>query len=341
MTAVETRPRVSQHLERGVILSIVVPLLDEAASLQQLHQEIDTVLADLGLASSSEIIYVDDGSTDGSASALGSIFATDPRVQVIQFRRNFGKSAALTAGFRAATGQYLVTIDADLQDVPAEIGKLLQPLRDDQADLVSGWKTPRVDPPSKRVPSVFFNFVVRAVTGLRLHDFNCGFKAYRREVVEEVQLYGELHRYVPVLAHGRGFRVAEVPVVHRPRRHGRSKFGLERYLRGFFDLLTVLFLNHYTRRPLHLFGLLGMLAFGIGFLIDAYLAVLKLGFGEPIGNRPLLLLGVVLMVIGAVFVVFGLLGEMIAHQSRINRGPAGGAIDYSVRRVLRHERDDA
>jgi hypothetical protein len=230
-----------------------------------------------------------------------------------------------------------------LQDVPAEMGRLLAPLQADEADLVSGWKTPRNDPWSKTLPSSFFNWTVRLFTGIPLHDFNCGFKAYRHEVLDELQLYGEMHRYIPVLAHFRGFKVAEVPVYHRPREFGKSKFGIERTLRGFFDLLTVLFLNHYTRRPLHLFGLIGILALGAGFAINAYLAILKLGFGEPIGNRPLLTFGVLLMVIGTQFVVFGLLGEMIAHQMRVSIAERGKpSIDYSIRKVLRHEppRDD-
>ena len=188
---------------------------------------------------------------------------------MIQFRRNFGKSAALAAGFAAARGEFVVTLDADLQDVPAEIPKLLGPFQRDEADLVSGWKTPRDDPSSKTLPSALFNRVVRLVTGVRLHDINCGFKAYRREALTEVPLYGELHRYIPVLAHLRGYRVMELPVRHRARQHGRSKFGGMRFFRGFFDLLTVLFLTQYTRRPLHLFGWIGAITFGLGMAINA------------------------------------------------------------------------
>jgi len=337
-TVTSLRPGTIENRVAAVTLSVVIPLKDEAASLPQLHAELTAALAELELPGGYELIFVDDGSRDGSMVTLQEFFQRDRCVQVIQFRRNFGKSAALSAGFAAATGEYVITLDADLQDVPAEMGKLLAPVMADEADLVSGWKTPRSDPITKTLPSAIFNRVVRAATGIKLHDFNCGFKAYRREVVEEVRLYGELHRYIPVLAHFRGFRVAETAVLHRPRAYGRSKFGLERYFRGFFDLLTVLFLNHYTRRPLHLFGWLGLLAFGTGFLIDAYLAVLKLGFGEPIGHRPLLTFGVLLMVIGALFVVFGLLGEMIAYQTRLILGDDGGRVDYSVRTVLRRDR---
>lgn len=317
-------------------LSVVVPLLNEVESLPQLHTEITVALAALDLPGPAEIIYIDDGSTDGSARILQGLFESDPRVQVIQFRRNFGKSAALAAGFAAATGRLVVTMDADLQDVPAEIPALLAPILSDEADLVSGWKADRQDPPSKTVPSALFNRVVRVMTGVELHDFNCGFKAYRDEVLDELTLYGELHRYIPVLAHVRGFRVAEVAVPHRPRRYGNSKFGPARFFRGFFDLLTVLFLSQYTRRPLHLFGLIGAVTFGIGFLIDAYLAFVKLALGQPIGHRPLLTLGVLLIIVGTQFIVFGLLGEMIAHHAHVSNA-GGRTTDYSIRRILRHD----
>lgn len=322
-------------------LSVVIPLCNEAGSLPQLYDEVTAAFDSLDRYASHELIFVDDGSTDGSGQILQEFYERDPRVKVIQFRRNFGKSSGLAAGFQLAGGDHVVTMDADLQDVPAEMQRLLDPLMRDEADLVSGWKTPRLDPLSKTLPSALFNRVVRLTSGLALHDFNCGFKAYRREVPAEINLYGEMHRYIPVLAHFRGFRVAEVPVAHRARVHGRSKFGMERYFRGFFDLLTVLFLGHYTRRPLHLFGWLGILTFGAGFLIDAYLAVLKLGFGQPIGDRPLLQLGVLLMMIGAVFVVFGLLGEMISYQNRLSmRNDAGPPADYSVKRILQRDFPD-
>ena len=320
----------------GVSVSVVVPLLNEADSLRQLFEEIDAAIAQLVIPGTAEIIFVDDGSTDGSLAILRGLYEVDDRVQVIQLRRNFGKSAALAAGFATARGEYIVTLDADLQDVPAEIPALLAPLLSDEADLVSGWKADRQDPLSKTLPSAVFNRVVRVVSGVPLHDFNCGFKAYRREVVEEVPLYGEMHRYIPVLAHFRGFKVAEVRVPHRARKYGYSKFGPARFIRGFFDLLTVVFLTQYTRRPLHLFGLIGLLTFGLGFVIDAYLAFLKLAFGEPIGHRPLLTLGVLLMIVGSQFVVFGLLGEMIAHHARTS-GDSRHPRDYSIRKVLRRD----
>lgn len=305
-------------------LSIVVPLLNEAESLPVLYEELTVVLSSIGLPF--EIIFVDDGSTDESALALARLYELDSRIRVVQFRRNFGKSAALDAGFQVARGDAVVTMDADLQDVPAEIPRLLDSLNDGH-DLVSGWKYPRLDPLSKRLPSTIFNAVVRSMTGVPLHDFNCGFKIYRAEVLSEIHLYGELHRYVPVLAHWRGFKVTEVKVAHRARRYGRSKFGARRFARGFFDLLTVLFLTQYNRRPLHFFGWFGMTAFVIGFAINLYLAVLKF-LGNPIGNRPLLTLGVLLMIFGALLVVFGLLAEMIAGSSTQR--------EYSVRHDLHH-----
>ena len=339
MTVVQlpTRTRASQQ-RRNVALSIVLPVKDEAGSLRQLIDEIRAAIKEIELDGEVEIFFVDDGSNDGSAKLIEEFVREDRSITLIQFRRNFGKSAALAAGFKAACGDYVVTMDTDLQDVPGQMGKLLEPLQSGEADLVSGWKTPRRDPWTKTAPSTIFNLTVRLLTGIPLHDFNCGYKAYRYDVLDELQLYGEMHRYIPVLAHFRGFKVVEVPVRHRPRKFGRSKFGIERTFRGFFDLMTVLFLNHYTRRPLHLFGWLGLLALGSGFAINAYLAILKLGFGEPIGHRPLLTLGVLLMVMGGQFVMFGLLGEMLAHQSRISSEERGRrSIDYSIRRVLRHD----
>ena len=303
-------------------ISVVVPLLNEAESLPQLYHELVETLDQIALPF--ELIFVDDGSTDGSGRLLRALFAEDDRVQVIQFRRNFGKSSALTAGFDAASGDVVITLDADLQDMPAEIPRLLAELQDG-ADLASGWKYPRHDPLSKRLPSALFNSVVRLTTGVRLHDFNCGYKAYRSEVLAEIHLYGELHRYIPVLAHFRGFRVTETKVQHRARRFGRSKFGASRFTRGFFDLITVLFLTQYTRRPLHFFGWIGLTTLVAGFAINAYLAVLWF-LGQGIGTRPLLTFGVLLMIIGAQFGLFGLLAEMITSTSPQR--------DYAVRRHL-------
>jgi dolichol-phosphate mannosyltransferase len=233
-------------------------------------------------------------------------------VRVVRLRRNFGKAAALAAGFGQAQGETVVTIDADLQDDPAEIPRLLVKL-DEGFDLVSGWKSRRRDPLRRRILSRVFNWVTGRVSGLRLHDMNCGLKAYRAEVVRGMPLYGELHRFIPVLAQYRGFRVAELPVNHRAREHGRSRYGIERYVRGFLDLLTVSFIGRYRHRPLHLFGGLGLILGVIGFAILIYLTVVK-ALGHSIGERPLLTLGVLLVVVGLQFFSLGLISEMLTSQ---------------------------
>ncbi len=291
-------------------LSIVVPVYDEAESLSQLHAEIQAALVPLTL--SYEVIFVDDGSRDASWEIICRLANTDARVRGIRLRRNFGKAAALTAGFRAARGKWIITLDADLQDDPAEIPRFLAALEEGW-DVVNGWKYPRRDPWTKRWPSRLFNWATRTLTGVPLHDFNSGFKAYHREVVQEIRIYGMLYRYIAVLAAWRGFRVTEIKVHHRPRRYGRSKFGVSRFAIGFFDLITVLFLTQYTWRPLHLFGSLGVVSLLAGTAINVYLTVLWFLGQRPIGTRPLLTLGVLLMIVGVQFISFGLLGEMIAH----------------------------
>ncbi len=255
---------------------------------------------------------MDDGSRDASWEIICRLANTDARVRGIRLRRNFGKAAALTAGFRAARGKWIITLDADLQDDPAEIPRFLAALEEGW-DVVNGWKYPRRDPWTKRWPSRLFNWATRTLTGVPLHDFNSGFKAYHREVVQEIRIYGMLYRYIAVLAAWRGFRVTEIKVHHRPRRYGRSKFGVSRFAIGFFDLITVLFLTQYTWRPLHLFGSLGVVSLLAGTAINVYLTVLWFLGQRPIGTRPLLTLGVLLMIVGIQFISFGLLGEMIAH----------------------------
>jgi len=259
-----------------------------------------------------EVVFVDDGSADGSFAALTRLHNAQDNVRVVRLRKNFGKATALTAGFAHAEGDVVVTIDADLQDDPAEIPRLLAKL-DEGFDLVSGWKTQRRDPLTRRIPSKIFNWVTGRVSGLRMHDLNCGLKAYRAEVVRGLRLYGELHRFIPVLAHYRGFSVAELPVNHRPREHGRSRYGVERYVRGFLDLLTVSFIGRYRYRPLHLFGGLGLALSTIGFGILLYLTIDKLQ-GHAIGQRPLLILGVLMMVVGLQFFSLGLISELITSQ---------------------------
>lgn len=293
-------------------VSVVVPLYNEEPNIQLLHEEL--VRALFSLKRPYEIIFVNDGSTDGSTEVLERLAASDPRTCVIHLRRNFGKATALAAGFREANGKIVITMDADLQDNPAEIPRFVAGIEAGY-DLVSGWKHHRRDPISKTLPSKIFNKVVSAATGLKLHDFNCGFKAYSRNLVDNLRLYGELHRYIPALAHGEGFRVTEIPVDHRPRKHGKSKYGWERYTRGLLDLLTVLFITRYTKKPLHLFGSLGLALVLLGFGINSYLAMLWL-MGHAIGHRPLLTLGVLLMVLGVQFISTGLLGEMITRSQK-------------------------
>jgi glycosyltransferase involved in cell wall biosynthesis len=291
-------------MKRQIEISVVVPAFNESESLRDLAEETRAALA----GRSWEMIVVDDGSTDSTWYVVRELASALP-VRGLRFGRNCGKAAALSAGFEAAEGDFVVTLDADLQDDPAEIPALVEMVRSQGMDVVSGWKKDRKDPAGKRIPSRFFNFVVRKTTGLRLHDFNCGLKAYRSETAKRLDLYGEMHRYTPVLASQLGYSTGEKAVNHRPRRHGRSKYGPARFFRGYADLLTVLFLHRYSFRPLHFFGGIGTTLFAAGLAISAYLSVLWF-MGEPIGRRPLLLLGVFLMMIGFQFISLGLLGEM-------------------------------
>jgi glycosyltransferase involved in cell wall biosynthesis len=306
-------------------LSIVIPAYNEEGSLTQLHERLVEELGKLG--QEYEIIFVDDGSSDRTFTILKDLHAADDHVKVIRFRRNFGKAAALTAGFRAAQGETIITMDADLQDDPVEIQHFLEKLSEGY-DLVTGWKYPRLDPLSKTLPSRLANGTVRVASGLDIHDMNCGFKAMRRAVTEEITLYGELHRYVPVLANWRGFKLAEIKVKHHPRPYGKSKYGIERLTRGLFDFMTVFFLSRFNRRPLHFFGMFGLLAFSAGFLIDVYLAFIRLVLGIFIGHRPLLTLGTLLITIGVQFFSFGLLAEMFTF------GSMSRELDYSIQDEL-------
>jgi glycosyltransferase involved in cell wall biosynthesis len=296
------------------VISVVVPVHNEERSVALLYDELDSALAPLGTPW--QAVFVDDGSTDGSAAALTRLHAAHDNVTVVRLRRNFGKAAALAAGFVQADGDVIVTIDGDLQDDPAEIPRLLVKL-EEGFDLVSGWKARRRDPLRRRVLSRVFNAVTGWVSGVHLHDMNCGLKAYRAEVVRGLRLYGELHRFIPVLAHHRGYRIAELPVNHRPRLDGRSRYGLERYLRGFLDLLTVSFIGRYRHRPLHLFGGLGLALSVGGTGILVYLTAVKI-MGHAIGQRPLLILGVLLVVVGLQVFSLGLITELITshHEER-------------------------
>ncbi len=305
-------------------VSVVIPLLNEEESLNELCQRVVEQLKKL--TNQYEIIFVDDGSTDGSFELLKKLKEKYPQIRILRFRKNFGKSTALYEGFKKAQGKYVITMDADLQDDPAEIPNLIAKLNDG-FDLVSGWKKKRHDPISKTVPSKLFNYVTRLLTGIRIHDFNCGLKAYRHDVIKAIPVYGELHRYLPVLAHWQGFRVGEIIVQHHPRKFGRSKFGARRFLTGFFDLLTVLFITRYRQKPLHLFGFLGLLFGAAGLAILTYLTVLWFQ-GHGIGHRPLLFLGVLLVIVGAQSFSLGLIGEMITSTR-----------DQNLKYVIREEID--
>lgn len=293
-------------------LSVVIPLYNEEESLEPLYKEIKDAL---GSIPDHEIVYVNDGSTDGSREVLEKLQGFDPKVKVINFRRNFGKSAALEAAFQRVSGRFVATLDADLQDDPAEIPPMIDKLKMDNLDLVSGWKKVRHDPLSKRLPSRLFNFATRVSSGVKLHDFNCGLKVYRLEVVRAIRVHGELHRYIPAIAHWAGFRVGEKAVNHRARRFGRTKFGPSRFLHGFLDLLTVMFLKRYVASPLHFFGMLGLLLLFIGVVLNLYLLWVKIQ-GNPIGTRPMLFLAVMLVIVGIQFISFGLLGEMLAREPK-------------------------
>jgi glycosyltransferase involved in cell wall biosynthesis len=299
----------------AIDLSIVIPVLDERDALPGLLAEIEGSCDGLGLRW--EAIVLDDGSTDGSFALVEEMAAGRPWLRGVQLRRNFGKSAALATGFEYARGNTIVTIDGDGQDDPADIPALLDALAQG-LDLVSGWKRDRHDPIRRRLASRVFNFVAGHLTGVEIHDMNCGFKAYRGDCARALEVHGELHRFLPALAVQQGWRVGEIPVNHRPRLHGRSRFGTERYLRGALDLLTVVFIGRYQYRPLHLFGSIGLGLTAIGTILAVYLTALKLA-GEAIGHRPMLILAALLIVVGIQLLTFGLLAQMVVLNRRGQR----------------------
>ena len=308
------------------MLSIVIPVFNESESLPALHRELSEVAAAQGY--DLDVVFVDDGSTDGSWKAISRLAESDPRVSGLRFRRNFGKAAALSAGFAQARGELVMTLDADLQDDPHEIPKFLVEMQKD-LDVVSGWKKVRHDPLEKVLPSRVFNWFVSRVTGVELHDHNCGMKCYRREVFDEVRLYGELHRFVPVLAAARGFRVGEVVISHRPRQHGRSKYGFARYVKGFLDLMTVKFLTGFGQRPQHLLGTAGLVSFGLGALGMLFLAcwwiISRIEFFgmEPVllHQKPSVIYSMGLMLLGGQLMSIGFLAELfIAYHAPDRRG---------------------
>lgn len=292
-------------------LSVVIPAYNEVESLPELHRELVATLEALGQPW--EVLYVDDGSRDGSDRVIEELCAKDDRVRGLLLHRNYGKSAALATGFKEVRGEYVCTMDADLQDDPSELPRLFTAI-EGGLDLVSGWKVKRRDPFTKTLPSKLFNAVTSQVSGIRLHDFNCGFKLYRRAVVDALEVYGELHRFLPALAHWQGFRVGELGVNHRARRFGRSKFGAARFINGFLDLLTAAFITTSALKPLHVFGRIGLLFFLVGAGLGAWFVAQWLQ-GDPLRVRPLMLFAAACILLSFQFVLMGLLGEMIAHLS--------------------------
>ena len=315
-------PRFGREEPGGVafpFLSVVVPAMNEEGNIRDLYAAIVSALDPTGI--SFELVFVDDGSRDGTWDAMTALAEEDSRVMALRHRRNFGKAQGLATGFAVASGEVILTMDADLQDDPEEIPRFLAKL-DEGFDLVSGWKQHRQDPLGKTLPSRFFNATVRRVSGVPLHDFNCGFKAYRGEVVRNIRLYGELHRFTPVLAHAEGFRVGELPVRHHARRWGTSKYGWSRLAKGFLDLLTVTFLTQYRQRPMHVLGMPGLAALAVGAFLGLWLTAEKILTGAALGGRPLLLLAVLLVLVGVQFFGLGLIGELMVHGSQRQSSPS-------------------
>ena len=323
----------------NVEVSIVIPLYNENANIPELYSRLAQILS--SIEKNCEIIFIDDGSTDGTFDTLEGIQCDDSRVWVIQLRRNFGQAAAFSAGFDLARGDAIVTMDGDLQNDPDDIPQLLKKL-DEGYDIVSGWRVNRKDLfLTRRVPSRAANALISLVTGIKLHDYGCSLKAYRQEVVKNIKLYGELHRFIPAIASWMGVKVAEIPVKHNPRSHGRSNYGLERTIKVFLDLITVKFLLNYATRPLQIFGMAGMISFVVGMGLAIYLTIIRLFFGQALSDRPILLLAILLIMLGVQLILMGLLGELIV---RTNHESQGKSI-YVVREILHspghesHEKD--
>jgi glycosyltransferase involved in cell wall biosynthesis len=311
---------------KSLDVSVIIPLFNEKDSLKELSEQIHASCTRANLTY--EVLFIDDGSTDGSLEKIKEINKLNRRFKGFSFRRNFGKSAALNLGFKRSRGEIIITMDADLQDDPKEIPALVSKIKEGW-DIVSGWKKKRHDPFfTKNLPSKFFNFVTRKLSGIKIHDMNCGLKAYKKEVCKDVTVYGELHRYIPVLAKEHGYRTTEIPVTHHKRKYGKTKFGLSRFIKGFLDLLTILFNSKYGKRPLHLFGLLGTGCLVIGVAINLYLTYLWLFENIWLANRPLLFLGVLLIILGIQFFSLGLLGEMITRQRIAEQ-------EYSIKEMIR------
>jgi glycosyltransferase involved in cell wall biosynthesis len=296
-------------------ISVVVPLYNEVESLTELYEWISKVMAEHGF--SYEVVFIDDGSNDGSWEVISKLNAQHPEVRGIRFMRNYGKSAGLNEGFKAAKGDVVITMDADLQDSPDEIPELYRMIEEDGYDLVSGWKKKRYDPLSKTIPTKLYNWVNRKMSGIHLHDFNCGLKAYKQAVIKNIEVYGEMHRYIPVMAKAAGFKkIGEKVVQHRARKYGTTKFGLERFINGPLDLLTINFMGRFGKRPMHFFGSLGFLSFGLGFAIALYLSLAKFIWDEyRMTERPLFYLGILAMIIGSQLFLTGFIGELVSRNA--------------------------
>ena len=294
-------------------ISVIIPVYNEVESINELYKQLLKALQEF---SRYEIIFIDDGSSDGSVETIKKISELDNSINLIQFHRNYGKSAALAEGFKHAKGNYIVTMDSDLQDDPKEISNLINKL-EEGFDLVSGWKKDRKDPLSKRLPSKLFNFVTRLFTGVHIHDFNCGLKIYRKAVVKTLELYGGRHRYIPAMVGQKKFKVSEIIVNHRPRIYGETKYGGSRLFHGLFDLISILFLSKYTQSPMYFFGKIGLITFLSGITIEIYVLYLKYSLGDPFAKHmALLMLGILIIVVGIQFFSIGLVGEMIANSNQ-------------------------
>ncbi|MFZ5916304.1 MAG: glycosyltransferase family 2 protein [Chloroflexota bacterium] len=324
-----TTAKSSAENDRAVALSVILPVYNEEQNLRPLFDRLIQALEAMGRPY--EIIAVDDGSADASFAILEQLHSQHPRLRVVRFRRNFGQTAAFAAGFDHARGEVVITIDADLQNDPADIPRLLEKMAEGY-DVVSGWRQKRQDRfLDRKLPSLVANWLISAVTGVHLHDYGCSLKAYRRDVIENVQLYGELHRFIPALASWMGIRVAEIPVTHHPRRHGKSKYGLSRTVRVLLDLLTVRFLLSYSARPMQLFGGLGLLSFVLGVIDGLYLSAQKVIYGYHYSiDRPLLTLSVLLMVVGVQLISMGLLAELVVRTYH----EASGKPIYAIREII-------
>ena len=305
----QNRPRKKKYIP---LISVLIPALNEEESIDELSKKLEAVLEKMK-GFRYEVLFIDDGSTDSTFSVMRRINQRNNRFKALRFRRNYGKSAALSVGFNRVKGDYVVTMDADLQDDPDEIPNLINKLMEG-FDLVSGWKKKRRDPISKTIPSKIFNYFTSLVSGVHLHDHNCGLKGYKKSVVKNLEVYGEMHRYLPALANWEGFSVTEIPVKHHARKYGKTKFGMGRFIKGFLDLLTVIFTTRFVKRPLHFFGTLGTLFVLAGVIIDGYLTVEWLLGETYLSDRPLIFLGVGMIIVGVQFISMGLIGELIAKN---------------------------